>query len=65
MKYKRGDLIRYDLEPHSYWSDLGYDQDRGVILELKDEQALVRWAIQRDQEEMVTRMYIGDFCLVG
>jgi len=29
------------------------------------EQALVRWAIQRDQEEMVTRMYIGDFCLVG
>ena len=51
MKYKRGDLIRYDLEPHSY---LDYDQDRGVILELKDEQVLVRWAVQR-----------GDFCLVG
>ena len=44
MKYKRGDLIRYDLEPHSY---LDYDQDRGVILELKDERVLVRWAVQR------------------
>ena len=62
MKYKRGDLIRYDLEPHSY---LDYDQDRGVILEQKDEQVLVRWAVQRGTEQMVTWMYVGDFCLVG
>ena len=62
MKYKKGDLIRYDLEPHSY---LDYDQDRGVVLEQKDDQVLVRWAVQRGTEQMVTWIHIGDFCLVG
>jgi len=62
MKYKKGDLIRYDLEPDSY---LDYDQDRGVILEQKDDQVLVRWAVQRGTEEMISWIYLGDFCLVG
>ena len=50
MKFKRGDFIKYDIEPNSYWSDLGYDQDRGVVLEQKDKLVLVRWAVQRGAE---------------
>jgi len=62
MKYKRGDFIRYDMEPNSY---LGYDQDRGVVLEQKDREVLVRWATPRGAEEMTTWICATELINVG
>ena len=65
MKFKRGDFIKYDIEPNSYWSDLGYDQDRGVVLEQKDREVLVRWAVRRGTEEMTTWICATELINVG
>ena len=62
MKYKRGDFIRYDMEPNSYF---GYDQDRGVVLEQKDREVLVRWAVRRGAEEMTTWICASELIRCG
>ena len=65
MKYKRGDFIKFDIEPNSYWEDLGYDQDRGVVLEQKDKEVLVRWAVRRGTEEMMTWVCASELIKCG
>ena len=65
MKFKRGDFIKYAIEPDSYWSDLGYGQDRGVVLEQKDREVLVRWAVQRGTEEMTTWICASELIKCG
>ena len=65
MKYKRGDFIKYAIEPDSYWSDLGYGQDRGVVLEQKDREVLVRWATPRGAEEMSTWVCASELIKCG
>ena len=65
MKYKRGDFIKYDIEPDSYWAQLNYDQDIGVVLEQKDREVLVRWATQRGTEEMTTWICASELIKCG
>ena len=62
MKYKIGDFIRYDMEPNSCF---GYDQDRGVVLEQKDREVLVRWATPRGAEEMTTWVCASELIKCG
>jgi len=53
MKFKKGDIVRMDVEPNSY---LNRDKLRGIVLEVRDKGDnivpihRVWWAVQRQHE---------------